>query len=113
MRRQGISRRERGERPSRPDAGRGSGSLIGFGLDAGRAHELVPDLGAGGRRIVELLERHDPLEADHARLAGIGLELVLVLLGDLDGPAQGGLLVDAVDQHHPVLDHDRRPLSTR
>jgi len=45
----------------------------------------VPDLGSGGRRVIELLDRDDPLEADQARVAVIGLELMLVLRGDLAG----------------------------
>ncbi len=68
-------------------------------------HELVPDLRPGGRRIIELLDGHDALKADGARLAVIGLVVVLVVRRHLDGVAQRGLLVGAVDEDHAILDH--------
>src|SRR5437868_6055693 len=75
--------------------------------DAGGGHQLVPYLGSGRRGVIELLDGDDPLEADQARVAVIGLELVLVLRGDLARPTQRGLLVSAVDQDDPVFDHSR------
>src|SRR5207302_718118 len=69
-----------------------------------RCHELVPDLGSGGRRVIELLDRDDPLEADQARVAVIGLELMLVLRGDLAGTTQRRLFrgrrTGAAPDHH-------------
>ena len=59
------------------------------------------------RRVIELLDRDDPLEADQARVAVIGLELMLVLRGDLAGTTQRRLFVPAVDQDDAVLDHAR------
>src|SRR5436309_7818254 len=72
-----------------------------------RSHQLMPYLGAGGGRVVELLDGDDPLEADQAGVAVIGLELVLVLRSDLAGATECRLLVLAVDQDHAVLDHAR------
>src|SRR5438105_4428762 len=73
---------------------------------AGR-HQLVPDLGPRRRRVIELLDRDDALEADEARVAVIGLQLVLVLRSYLAGSTKCRLLVPAVDQDDPVLDHAR------
>jgi hypothetical protein len=68
----------------------------------------VPDLRPGGRRVVELLDRHDALEADRARLAVIGLVVVLVVGSHLDRATERRLLVRSVDEHHPVLDQGHR-----